>query len=149
MDLLGEDNFQVFYEFLIHVDADFFPTLSSRVDLQQYAAKLLKMAEMFAIFDDEKLVAVAAIYMNDFDSKIAYCPFIAVLPSFRGNGYARNLLESSLVELRNNEFNKLLLTVRADSPACNLYKSIGFKVISVFDYDQTNIQGFKMELTLK
>lgn len=146
--ILSEDDFQSLYSLLNQVDSDFSPTLSSRVDLEQYALKLLKVARVFGIYQKKELLGAMAIYMNDLDSKVAYCPFIAVLSDFRGNGFSQKLIETSIMELKSKKFSKLLLTVRVDSPACYLYKKVGFKVTNEFRYDDTDIQGYEMELKL-
>jgi hypothetical protein len=51
-------------EHLQRCDDQFTPPLSSRVNLKDYAAKLALNAERFEIFDDGKLVALVAMYLN-------------------------------------------------------------------------------------
>ncbi|MBB1419452.1 GNAT family N-acetyltransferase [Pseudoalteromonas sp. SG44-1] len=148
VNLLNEGDFTPFFKLLNEVDADFSPTLSSRVNLEQYALKLLKVATVFGVYKKNQLVGAIAVYMNDLDSKVAFCPFIAILPSSRGQGLSQRLLELAIAELKSKQFNSLSLTVRADSPASHLYKKVGFKVINEFNYENSCIKGLKMELEL-
>lgn len=145
---LVEDDFQSLYNLLKRVDSDFSPSLSSRVNLEQYALKLLKISTVFGVSKQSKLVGAIAVYMNDLDNKIAYCPFISILPNSRGQGFSQLLLELAIVELKSKQFNKLSLTVRADNPARYLYKKVGFKVINEFSYEGSYIKGLNMELEL-
>ncbi|WKD22021.1 GNAT family N-acetyltransferase [Pseudoalteromonas sp. KG3] len=148
VNLLNEGDFTPFFKLLNEVDADFSPTLSSRVNLEQYALKLLKVATVFGVYKQNQLVGAIAVYMNDLESKIAFCPFIAILPNSRGQGLSQRLLELAIAELKSKQFNSLSLTVRADSPASYLYKKVGFKVINEFNYENSCIKGLKMELEL-
>lgn len=148
INLLSEGDYSPFFKLLNKVDSDFLPTLSSRVDLEQYALKLLKVANVFGIYQKNQLVGAIAVYMNDLDSKVGYCPFIAILPDFRGQGFSQLLIEAAIVELKSKKFNSFSLTVRADSPASKLYKKVGFKIVNEFNYDSSDIKGLKMELKL-
>ncbi|MEI5639571.1 MULTISPECIES: GNAT family N-acetyltransferase [unclassified Pseudoalteromonas] len=148
VNVLNEGDFTPFFKLLNQVDADFSPTLSSRVNLEQYALKLLKVATVFGLYKQNQLVGAIAIYMNDLDNKIAFCPFIAILPNSRGQGLSKQLLELAIADLKSKQFNSLSLTVRADSPASYLYKKVGFKTINEFNYEGSCIKGLKMELKL-
>lgn len=148
VNLLNEGDFSPFFKLLNKVDADFSPTLSSRVNLEQYALKLLKVATVFGVYKHNQLVGAIAVYMNDLDSKVAYCPFLAILPNSRGQGFSQLLLEIAIAELKSKKFKSLSLTVRADSPANHLYEKKGFLTVSVFNYEDSNVTGLKMELNL-
>lgn len=53
---------------------------------------------------------------------------IAVLPEFRGCGYARKMMEQMVKSAEENQAQDLTLEVRAGNvPAINLYKSYGFR----------------------
>ncbi|MBB1368460.1 GNAT family N-acetyltransferase [Pseudoalteromonas sp. SR44-5] len=148
VNLLNEGDLSSFFKLLNQVDDDFSPTLSSRVDLEQYALKLLKVATVFGVYKKNQLVGAIAVYMNDLDSKVAYCPFIAILSNSRGQGFSQLLLEIAIAELKSKQFNSLSLTVRADSPASHLYKKVGFLIVNEFNYEDSNVKGLKMELKL-
>lgn len=146
--LLNESDYLPFLKLLTKVDSDFLPTLSSRVDLDHYALKLLKVATVFGVYQQKKLVGAIAVYMNDLDSKLAYCSFIATLSDYRGQGFSKQLIETVIIELKSKKFQRLELTVRADSPASNLYNKVGFKTVGEFKYEESAIKGLKMELQL-
>lgn len=148
MDLLNEKDHLLLLNLMNEVDTDFYPALSSRVNLNEYALKLLKGAVVFGAYNKGSLIGAIAIYMNDVTNKYGYCPFIAVLPCARGQGVSRKLIEVAIAELKIKKFNKLALTVRANSPASSLYKSVGFQIIDTFIYQKTDIIGYEMELGL-
>ena len=149
INILHAKDFSLLVDLMRDVDCDFDPALSARVEIEEYASKLLKTANVLAFCIDGKLAGAIAIYMNDTYSQLGYCPFIAISPSFRGQGLARTLLEKGIEELKFKKFKRLVLTVRKNSPASYLYKDIGFKVIKTFTYSQSNTLGYEMELELK
>ncbi|QOD69859.1 GNAT family N-acetyltransferase [Vibrio navarrensis] len=130
--------------FLHKVDEDFQPTLSSRVDIKNYAQKLICNAIVFKAYKASNTIGLVACYANDSSKKNAYIPFIAVDRDFRGYGIGGILLNKLLFELKKNNFKNLSLTVRKNSDAFYLYKKIGFKIDYEFKYKNTDIVGVNM-----
>ena len=130
--------------FLHKVDEDFQPTLSSRVDIKNYAQKLICNAIIFKAYKTSQIIGLVACYANDSSKTNAYIPFIAVDRDFRGYGIGETLLSKLLDELKNYNFKKLSLTVRKNSDAFYFYKKVGFDIDSDFKYKNTDIVGVNM-----
>lgn len=81
--------------FLISVDNDFPVSLSRKVDIDEYAVKLLNCGFAVGARDETgRLCGVAAGYANDFENLVAYLSVIAVAADYRGQGLSSDLLTS-------------------------------------------------------
>ena len=54
---------------------------------------------------------------------------IAVVPSRRGRGLGKEMLEALLARAREDGFRRLSLSVENDNPAIGLYESYGFRTV--------------------
>ena len=117
-------------ELLDEVDDEYVPRLSSRVNLSEYVSKIVNNASVFAIYENRRLSAFAAVYCNDMSNKSAYLTMIAVRKGCRGRGLALSLLKSSLQYLRGLQFSLLKLEVyKNNSRAFGIYRKLGFEII--------------------
>jgi ribosomal protein S18 acetylase RimI-like enzyme len=112
---------------LQEIDDEFEPSLSSRSNLAEYATKLMAHATDFAIYEEQRLSAFAAVYCNDPAGERAYLTLIAVAKSCRGRGLARTVLEMCLRYLQSRKFKVLELEVyKNNAAALAMYESFGF-----------------------
>lgn len=116
-----------FYNFLVEVDKDFPTPLSDRVNLYEYAKKLASSAVVSAIFNENKILGMVALYCNDTEKGYAYVPLVAVLPEARGRKISRALMASAVSIARDNNF-KIIGIHTENSIALHLYESLGFKI---------------------
>lgn len=131
-------------EFIRKVDSDFSPPLSDRVDIQRFANKLINYAEFFCVLDDhDRIGCLVALYANDYNSKYAYYPLVATLPSLRGRGFASNLMQESLDYLNGLSGNIKCAGIHTNNQiACHLYEKSGFNVLN-------NVNGrYYLEVTI-
>ena len=81
-------------DFLNEVNEDFIPSLSSRVNIAEYAVKLAEYADTVFVVDNYgKDIASCSIYCNQ---KRAYISSIAVMKVYRGIGVGHILMEEIL-----------------------------------------------------
>ena len=66
-------------EHLSRCDADFVPLLSSRVEIKNYAKKIINKATRFEAWSGDTLLGLVAAYYNDQEKRIAYITSISVL----------------------------------------------------------------------
>jgi len=124
--------------FLYDIDNDFSPPLSSRMNIANYAAKIIEKATIFSINDQGRLNAFVAVYCNDTDRKFAYLTIMAVGKQYRGKGIAFILLRTCIEYLKMLNFNYLKLEVYKNNPrAIAIYKNFGFEII-----DENNTSFF-------
>ncbi|MBP9675728.1 MAG: GNAT family N-acetyltransferase [Anaerolineaceae bacterium] len=101
--------------------------LSNQVDLDEYAIKWLCHADILLAYDGDQIVGIRILYANDQETKAAHGLLLAVLPSHRNLGIARELYQESLVLARERGMTNInLFTHHANIKAINLFKSLGF-----------------------
>lgn len=116
-------------EHLSNCDADFIPTLSSRVVIKDYAEKLASKSMRFEAWAGGSLVGLVAVYCNDQDKRIAYITSVSVLKEWMGKGIAANLLKQCIECAKEIGMQRISLEVASDNmPAINLYQKMGFVV---------------------
>ena len=114
-------------DFLSSVDREFTPFLSDKVDLSEYAHKLVKRAHSVFLVMEGHDVGHAAYYSNDSQGREAFLTSICVKPEFRGSGLAEVLLENVLQGAMNDGMGKLSLEVDArNQVAVRFYSKHGF-----------------------
>lgn len=108
-------------------DAMFVPALSARVDLDEYAIKLLQSSDRFEAWSSEDLTGLVAIYCNDPGGESAFITNVSILPTSQGMGVASRLLDRSISHMRQLGFRRIKLEVDAHNHAAiALYEKHAF-----------------------
>lgn len=108
-------------------DADFMPTLSDRVDINDYALKILSKAMRFEAWSSGELVGLVAAYCNDQEKRIAYITSVSVLKEWTGKGIAACLISRCIKHVKTLGLVQICLEVASDNtPAIRLYEKSGF-----------------------
>lgn len=130
--LIFKHNYASFEELLCFFEknADLFvPDLNLQVEsLYVYVDKLKKNATIIEAYDDGTLVGLVAIYLNNYETKIAFISSILVSAEYQGKRIARTLLKMAIKAAVLKKFAILKLEVfNNNDKAINLYKKLGFK----------------------
>lgn len=119
-------------------DGVFVPPLSERVDLDDYAEKIVQRAERFEAWSNGQLAGLVAMYCNDPERQTAFVTSVSVLPARQGEGIASRLLQACTESVRQTAFKRIELEVGAfNSAATRLYKKHGFAVSHTRDQSHT------------
>jgi ribosomal-protein-alanine N-acetyltransferase len=117
-------------EVLAHLqrcDATFTPPLSTRVDLEAYAGKLVARARRWEAWSNGDLVGLVAVYCDAPAGGTAFVSNVSVDPARRGAGVARQLLKTAIEFARAAGLGALDLEVHGRAQdAIALYTSLGF-----------------------
>lgn len=114
---------------LARCDAQFIPPLSTRVELDVYAAKIADHAERFEAWAEDGLVGLIAVYCNDPARQTGFITNVSVVPEQSGRGIATRLLRDCIDHVRRARFALLSLRVgQGNGTAIRLYGKCGFKV---------------------
>jgi ribosomal protein S18 acetylase RimI-like enzyme len=109
-------------------DTDFMPPLSQRVCIENYAAKLAQLAELFEAWSSEELAGLVAAYFNQPEKQTAFISNVSMLPHWRGAGISDQLLESCFCHARACAFAQVELRLAsANKAALHLYERHGFR----------------------
>lgn len=129
-------------DYLKENDDLFVPALSKRLNIEEYAKKLHFYATHFSVFDNDRLVGMAACYFNDMLSKTGYISTVSVKREYQGLKILTRLLSIIAWYGELNKFEKMKLEVRLDNAqALHVYKKSG--------YVQTSVRGEKTYMELR
>ena len=131
------------------LDSYFKPTLSQRVNLQEYVNKLDKYSTMgLAYNDSDTLIGLIAFYDNDQDSKKAFISILGVLPNYQEQGIASMLMNECIVKSKLSGMKELLVkTEVVNSKAIKFYNRIGFQEVEKLK--EFGVEKIKLGLSLK
>lgn len=108
-------------------DSAFIPPLSTRVELDAYAAKIAANALRLEAWHDTEPVALLAMYCNDVASGTAYITSVSVAPGHARQGIASALLTEARRRAAAVGMRRLALEVDANNHAAlRLYQQHGY-----------------------
>jgi ribosomal-protein-alanine N-acetyltransferase len=108
-------------------DADFVPTLSSRVEICSYAEKIARNAIRIEAWAGSLLVGLVAAYCNDHKELTAYISSVSVLKTWGRKGIAAKLLMQCIDLAKANGMQQISLEVASENTAAiKLYERSGF-----------------------
>jgi len=135
---------------IIHLqscDDQFIPSLSTRLDINKYATKILENANTFEAWVDEELVGLIATYCNSPDRIVAYITSVSVLQKFHNKGIASQLLLNCIDTILGIGFKSMQLEVDiSNERAIRFYTKHGFSTFSHEGNIKKMSVNFKMEL---
>lgn len=115
------------YEFLKDVDLSFPIPLSQKQDLLQFAKKLLTVATLVTVYQDDELVSLVAGYTENVVNNMAYISVVATKEKARKQGYGKRTVKEFIAISKKKGLKAVhLYTVPSNLGAVNLYKNIGF-----------------------
>ena len=126
--LLPNRDEQLLNDYLHQVDNDFAIPISHKVDITEYASRLLSAGHVAAVEDAGVCVSVVGFYCNDEQSRTAYLSFLSTLKAVRGRGCAKLLVNEAIKVSRQAGMLKICCD-SVNHGAVSLYKSVGFKEI--------------------
>lgn len=104
--------------------------ITDDISVDNYIAKLRKLACFTHIVKDDSLIAFCAYYSNDNVNKVGFISMVIVAPDYRGKGVAEVIIESALKLMKLEGMLTCNLEVRSDNVfAIKLYEKLGFKPI--------------------
>ena len=113
--------------YFAELDSFFTPSLSSRLNIEEYAEKISTRAERFEAWSGNRLVGMVNVYMNDTTTREAFITNVSVHPDFQRQGIAHALLESCFAQARLRGFLRVTLRVSpANKGAIKLYECLRF-----------------------
>ena len=120
------------YDFLKEIDNQLPTSLSNRVNLLEYAKKIVDNAVSLAIKENNKIISCAIFYCNDTDKKAAYLTLLGTLIGNEGKGYASALLNATEKRCMLAGMKKIYLdTDIKNNKAIALYSKRGYVIESI------------------
>ena len=121
-------HFNELISILRKLDTYFSPSMSSRVDLNEFARKLDKFGNLeFACTENDGVIGIIAYYCNDHATGSAYGTYLGVLKEYQGKGIASELMKRCLETCRKSGMKEMILTTEASNMvAKNFHEKFGF-----------------------
>lgn len=108
-------------------DSNFVPRLSEKVDIAQYAKKIIINAVTFEAWQDDEITGLIAAYFNDTKNKNGYITNVSILKQYEGQGIGSQLMKMCIEYAKEINYNNILLEVyKGNNNAINLYTKYGF-----------------------
>lgn len=118
--------------FLEKVDKTLPVPLSSRVDLDSYAKKVITNGSVLAVESDSEICAASLFYCNNEINRTAYITLLATDPNYKRNGFAETLLDETEAFCKKRGMNVVELdTEKTNTIAISLYSKNGYIIDSV------------------
>lgn len=135
-------------QFLKKSDKEFPQSLSDRVNIEDYAEKLINNANIVYIENDEKnIIGSVIFYCNDNKKYKGFITYVYVDKNYRGMGIAKKLLKKAEIIMGNNGMMSSALNTHKDNnKAIMLYKSLGYDEIK---NNFSEIKTFEKNLNYK
>ena len=134
--------------FILSADS-FNPPLSTYINVDLYAKKILENAITFEAWSGEKLIGLVATYFNNFHTKIGFVTNLSLLKEYQGIGIASLLMINVINYGGDNGFVRVDLEVKKiNTKAIKFYKKKGFieagqnKDCLLMTYDINNTKKF-------
>ena len=115
---------------LYDADKDFVPPLSERVNLDEYAHKLIKIARFVTERDiNGNIKGIVAYYVDDKESPNGFVTHVATKKEYRHQGIAKRLMARTISNCK--KAGKTGVDLQTSNPdALHLYQGMGFEVSS-------------------
>jgi 1-aminocyclopropane-1-carboxylate deaminase/D-cysteine desulfhydrase-like pyridoxal-dependent ACC family enzyme/ribosomal protein S18 acetylase RimI-like enzyme len=107
---------------------DYLPVqLSYKVNLEQYAQKIIERADILFAYQDQDLIGILILYANDFEKKTGHIPLLSISPHLRGRGVGKAMMSRAIARCRSRNITTLSLEVHHENRrAIDFYQKIGF-----------------------
>ena len=142
----GEIESKLLYNFLTEVDDYLTPTLSSRVNLEDYSGKLSRQATNFVAFDDDKMIGLSSFYFNEVPD-MSFGTYLCVKEEYqKDGGVGIKLLTDSIDYCEKNNSKGFWCAIRkTNKPLRRLYKYLGFTIKSEQTYPNSDVVELYIE----
>lgn len=119
---------QMLVNFFREVDRSFPIPLSEKVNINQYAQKLLEYGTLCVKIKDDAIQGLVGGYTENVEEKRAYISVVAVLSSCYRQGVASKLVREFIEQCREKQLQSIhLYTHKNNTGAIEMYRRIGFQ----------------------
>lgn len=144
----GTEDVQRIHQFLVDTDHLSIPPLSHRMDLLEFACKLQEKATLFEYVEDNKIIALNAVYVNKYPTD-SYATSLAVLQEYEGYGIGAKLILKAINYCRKYGSEGYRLQMRSSNTVMlDFYLQRGFAIIKEDDYPE-GVKGVILKLNFK
>lgn len=102
--------------------------LSERVNIAEYAEKLLKFADIIYAKHEDRVIGIMAVYANDMQTRIAHFPLLFVANRYQHKGVGKELMLQAIALAKSRDMDSVWLYVHKENGhAIDFYYKLGFQ----------------------
>jgi len=136
----NEADIRVLIIFLNEINASFPVPLSEKIQIDEYAKKVLRLGLVMKMEQNREILGVITGYVNDKVNGVGYISVLGVSEHQRGKKIGSRLLQAFIDQARIEDMKKLSLFTHKDNHnALKMYLSRGFfpddSIIKNYNYD--------------
>ena len=110
----------------------FIQRLAEKMDITEYANKIVENSIRFESWKDDELVGLIAAYFNDANGYSGFISNVSTIELYEGNGLASELLNICIRYGKNHNYVDLKLEVFCENkPAIHLYEKYKFSITTI------------------
>lgn len=113
-------------QYLKTIDSEFVIPLSEKVDLNEYAQKILSQGVVFVSLSEGKISSMVGVYCNDMINRISYVPILSISKQAQADGFHTRDYLRVVIELLNNVGMKKFYCQTANRIIALIYIRLGF-----------------------
>ena len=146
----GKGDVKEIYEFLLATDDYLKPTLSSRVDLNNYSKKLIDSATLFVARENKRLIALSAAYVNK-APKESFGTYLCVKKEYQKESMIGPDLVLDFINYCKKAGSSGIRCVirKTNVPLVKFYMRLGFVIESESTYPNSDIAEYIIVKPLK
>jgi len=142
----GEMEVNRLVDFLTEADNYAIPSLSTLVNIGDYAVKLAENATLFTALVDSRIVGLSAVYVNK-APLFSFCTYLCALKPYQDDMVGIEVLMNSINYCKEYGSEAFRGEIRkTNKPLWNLYKRLGFSIVEEKVYPNTDVQSAIIEL---
>ena len=142
----GEMEVNRLVDFLTEADNYAIPSLSTLVNIGDYAVKLAENATLFTALVDSRIVGLSAVYVNK-APLFSFCTYLCALKPYQHDMVGIEVLMNSINYCKEYGSEAFRGEIRkTNKPLWNLYKRLGFSIVEEKVYPNTDVQSAIIEL---
>jgi lipopolysaccharide/colanic/teichoic acid biosynthesis glycosyltransferase/GNAT superfamily N-acetyltransferase len=124
---------------LHEIDKDFVPNLSERVDIDEYAERMMNRAKFMIERDQDAIIkGIVAVYIDDEKSPNGFVTHVATNKKYRNQGVAKRLMIKTMDYCK--KAGKTGIDLYTYNPiALDLYQNMGFEIVSQSPNDEWHL----------
>jgi ribosomal protein S18 acetylase RimI-like enzyme len=108
-------------------DTNFVELLSQKINIKEYAVKIITNAVTFEAWNNNELAGLLAVYFNDIEKKTGFITNVSIAKTYEGNGIGSGLINMCIEYGKLNNYQYISLEVNKEShTAIHLYSKYGF-----------------------
>lgn len=131
----NEESLSKLINYMQETDTSYDIPLSKRVNITEYAKKILDKAVTLAVIENDKIIAMSNFYCNDIENKICYVTNVSITKKAQDKGYHIDDFAHAVMLIAQKAGMKRFCAEATDRRVAILHRRLGFVEIGREEID--------------